>query len=377
MRIFHINMHKKWGGQPNRVLTTAEGLRALGHEVVLSAPRGAMLTERAAARGFEVFDDLELLRGFRPLSLRRDVRKLRTHFLAKRYDIIDTHGSQDTWAVRYAMIGAEHQPGFVRTRHNIFPVSGNPMNRWLYRRIDHVITISPQVIPLMKAVMPAERCTAIYSAPDPERFAIGDQRAAARAELGIGEDEFVVGKVARLAPEKGHRYLVEAAATLLKSHPRMRFVFVGTGRSRPELEEQIARLGIADRVLLTGFREDVPRLLQAFDLFVLSPTDGESLGTSILEAFLCERPVVATDVGGVCESVIDGETGRLVPPASSEALVSAIRFMMDHPGEARRMALAGKARVEERFTPEGIARQTQAVYERVLAERRIPRSSER
>jgi glycosyltransferase involved in cell wall biosynthesis len=366
LRIFHINMHRQWGGQPNRVLMTAEGLRSLGHDVVVSGPRGCMLVERARARGFEVFDDLELARGFRPLSMRRDVTALRAHFGARRYDVIDTHGSQDTWAARLAARGLEPRPAFVRTRHNIFPVSGNFMNRWLYRGIDHVVTVSPQVIPLLGNVIAAEHCTAIYSAPDPERFRVGPARDEARAELGIAAQEQVVGVVARLAPEKGHRVLIDAAPEILRALPRTRFVFVGRGRSRPDIEAQIAALGLRDRFILTGFREDVPRLLQAFDLFVLCPTDGESLGTSILEAFTMGLPVVATDVGGVSESVIAGRTGWLVPPGQPGPLAAAVVEALTHREEAARRAAQGRARVAEIFTPEAIARQTEAVYLKVL-----------
>ncbi|MEQ8820215.1 MAG: glycosyltransferase family 4 protein [Sumerlaeia bacterium] len=372
LRIFHINMHHKWGGQPNRILTTALGLRARGHHVCVSGPKGAMLVERAGAQGLAAFDDLELHRGFRPASMWRDIKALEAHFRAEKYDVIDTHGSQDTWASAFALrrLAAGERPAFVRTRHNIFPVAKHPLNRWLYRQIDHVVTISPQVIPLMEGLLPAEAFTAIYSAPDPKRFDVGDCRAAVREELDVAADAEIVGVVARLAPEKGHRVLLDAAPAILEARPQVRFIFVGTGRSRPAIEEQAAALGIADRVILTGFREDVPRLLQAFDLFVLPPISGESLGTSILEAFLMERPVVATDVGGVRESVRDGETGRLVPAENPAALAEAILDQLSHPNRAKDWARAGKALVEAEFTPEMIGRKTEDVYRRVLAARR-------
>src|SRR5690606_17752144 len=133
----------------------------------------------------------------------------------KRYDIIDTHGSQDTWRVLFALrqMPKDQRPVFVRSRHNIFPVSGNVMNRWLYSHIDHVITVSPQVIPHLAKVMPAEKCTSIYSAPDIDRFAKLDAetpqiREALRGELGIAPEDVVIGVVGRLAPEKGHTHLI-------------------------------------------------------------------------------------------------------------------------------------------------------------------------
>jgi len=371
LRIFHINMHLGWGGQPNRVLTTAVGLRSRGHHVCISGPKGAMLNERARAAGFDVFDDLELRRGFRPLSMARDVSALAAHFRAAKYDILDTHGSQDTWACAFALPRLDGpRPGFVRTRHNTFPVARHPLNRWLYRRIDHVVTISPQVIPLMEGLLPIDCFTPIYSAPDPARFQVPDAREDVRRELGAAPDDELVGVVGRLAPEKGHAVLIDAMPAILEMRPRAKFVFVGKGRSREAIEAQLARMGLADKVQVLGFRTDVPRLLKAMDLFVLPPISGESLGTSILEAFLMEVPVVATDVGGVGESVRDGRTGRLVPHSNPAALAEAIVDMLSHPDRAKEWARAGKALVESEFTPEMIAEKTEAVYRSVLARRR-------
>lgn len=376
LRILHTNMHKAWGGQPNRILTTMVGLRERGHEVTIAGPRGAELHRRARDLGFDVFEDLELRRGFHPLSLWGDVRSLRRHLRQVRHDLVDTHGSQDTWVFALACLGLEYKPAFVRTRHNIFPVRRHPANVWLYRRIDHAITISPQVIPHMSGLLAPEQFTPIYSAPDPARFDVTESREAVRRELGYEDVDKVIGVVARLAPEKGHTVLLEAAPSILERHPRARLLFVGTGRSRPALEEQVRRLGLDDKVHFAGFRQDVPRLLQAMDLFVLPCTSGESLGTSILEAFLMQRPVVACDVGGVCESVRDGATGRLVPPGDARALAEAIVDQLDHPERAQQWALAGKRLVEAQFTPARIAEQTEDVYRRVMQERKAVASGE-
>jgi glycosyltransferase involved in cell wall biosynthesis len=233
--------------------------------------------------------------------------------------------------------------------------------------------VSPQVIPFLSEVMPPEKCTSIYSAPDIERHGELDADSAnirreVRQELGLPVDACVIGVVGRLAPEKGHRFLIEAAPAIVDAVPTAQFVFAGQGRSRGDIESRVAALGpeLAKRFHVLGFREDVPHLLRGFDIFVLPSTEGESLGTSILEAFLAERPVVASDLGGVRESVIEGVTGRLVEPGNASALANAIISLVQNPESARAMALAGRQRVEELFSPEGIARQTDAVYHAVL-----------
>ncbi|MBN1868193.1 glycosyltransferase family 4 protein [Candidatus Sumerlaeota bacterium] len=369
MKIFQINMHRAWGGQPNRVLTESLEVAKRGHEVWIAGPRDCELVQRARRAGLPVFDDLRLRRGLRPRSFLRDIATLRRLFARERFDLIHTHGSQDTWVCALATRKMRPRIPIVRSRHNTFAISGNLFNRWLYRHcIDHVVTISPQVNDYLvsKNLMSPGQITAIYSVPDPERFA-GADPTGAREEFGFGPDDEVVVSAARLAPEKGHVHLVEAAAILREEFPHARYLFAGTGRSRPEIEARIARHGLEGVVVLAGFRHDVPRLLAMSDIFCLSPVGGESLGTAILEGFLMKLPAVATDVGGVCESVRDGETGFLVPPGDPEALANGLRNLLADPDLRKRFGDAGHRMVHREFTLEQLGERTEKVYRDVLA----------
>ncbi|MFP4381246.1 MAG: glycosyltransferase [Candidatus Sumerlaeia bacterium] len=372
MKIFHINMHNAWGGQPNRVLTKSIELQKLGHEVWVAGPYRCTLVQRAEAAGLKTFDKLELRRGLRIPSFRRDVQNLTQLFRREKFDILHTHGSQDTWITAFAARKFTPRIPLVRTRHNIFPIKGHLLNRWLYHKcIDHVITVSPQVNVYLtsQGLKQEDEITAIYSAPDQERFDCSRQYEGVREEFGLAEDDIVVAMVARLAPEKGHVHLVDAAAKLKDQYPRAKFLCIGTGRSRPDIEARIVEHGLENRVILTGFRKDVPRLLSAADIFVLSPVAGESLGTSILEGFLMKLPAVATDVGGVCESVRDGKTGFLVPPADPDALAEALEKLIQDPELRKQFGNAGHDMVLEEFTVEQLAKNTEAVYKKVLADR--------
>jgi len=376
LKIFHINMHRHWGGQPNRVLTESLGLRELGHEVWVAGPRGSLLTQRARAAGLSTFETLELRRGFRPASAWRDLCALRELFRRERFDIIHPHGSQDAWLAQFAARALTPRPVLVRTRHNTFPVAGHWLNRWHYGQFDWVITISPQVNALVSGPtgFPPERISAIYSAPDPTRFYPHPPDPALRGGLGLPPGAPVVGMVARLAPEKGHPLLLKAAARVLREFPETRFVCVGEGRSRAAIEALAGQLGLRDRLILTGFRDDVPELVALFDVFVLSPISGESLGTSILEAFCMEKPVVATEVGGTGESVREGRTGFLIPPGSEAAqvagLAEAILKLLRDSALRARMGQAGRAMVLEEFSPRHLAEQCAALYQRLVAQKR-------
>lgn len=376
MKILHTNMHHRWGGQPNRILTESVYLAELGHEVWIGGPKGCVLCERARKRGLGAFDDLELRTGFRPGSLIRDRRRFLDFLQHEKFDVLHSHGSQDTWLCALALTRLDPQPVFIRTRHNTFPIATHPINRWLYNRMDWVITVSPQVIPLVarNGLFPEERVSSIYSAPDPERFSPRPPAPELRESLGIPESAPVVGVVGRLAPEKGHELLVNAAVSVVERFPETRFLLVGEGRSRRGIEEQIASLGLERNFVITGFREDVPDLVAQMDIVALTPTSGESLGTALLEAFCMEKPVVATEVGGTGESVRTGKTGFLIREGPRETkeqgIAEALLRLLEDPELRERLGKAGRQMVLEEFSPQALARKSLDLYQTLVDEKR-------
>ena len=187
--------------------------------------------------------------------------------------------------------------------------------------------------------------------------------------LGIELDRFasgrrvlegrVVGNVARLAEQKGHRDLIAAAARVLERHPDVRFVVAGEGELRAELETLAAPLG--DRFELLGERRDVPDLLASFEVFAF-PSHFEGLCLAVIEAQAAGVPVVATPVGGIRETVVEGETGFLVPVGDPHALAERISWCLDHADEARRVAVEARGRVAAQFDVERMVAQTLALY---------------
>ena len=184
--------------------------------------------------------------------------------------------------------------------------------------------------------------------------------------LGIDLDRFgsarpalekqrpLVGTVARLAPQKDHRTLVEAARLV----PEAEFVLVGDG----ELREELERLAEGLPVRFLGARDDVPELLASFDVFAL-PSLYEGLCLAVIEAQAAGVPVVATPVGGIRETVVDGETGLLVPPGDPPALARAIRRLLEDRPAAEAMATEARRRVRERFSIDRMVEETLALYE--------------
>jgi L-malate glycosyltransferase len=163
-------------------------------------------------------------------------------------------------------------------------------------------------------------------------------------ELGIPDGAPVVGNVAALTGHKDHATLLAAAARVATRAPDARFVIVGDGELREELEALSRRLGLERRCLFAGFRADLDRLIPAFTVFCLS-SHMEGLGTSLLDAMAFGVPVVATAAGGIPEVVADGITGRVVPPRDADALAAALVDALDSPARRAAWGRAGRLRL--------------------------------
>jgi glycosyltransferase involved in cell wall biosynthesis len=167
--------------------------------------------------------------------------------------------------------------------------------------------------------------------------------------------------VARLEEQKGLEHLVEAAALI----PDVVFVIAGEGSRRAPLEARAQALGVHDRLVFLGYRQDVPDLLACCTVFVL-PSLFEGLPLAVLEAMGAGRPVVATRIGGTDEIITDGYTGLLVPPRDSVALARAIRRVLSDTDLARRLGKAGQRRALYEFSAERMAAQVTHIYDELL-----------
>jgi glycosyltransferase involved in cell wall biosynthesis len=174
-------------------------------------------------------------------------------------------------------------------------------------------------------------------------------RALIRRRLGLGEDAFLVCAAGRLSVEKGQRYLIDAAPTLVLQNPKLQILVLGEGRERKRLEDQVVRLKMRNHVIFAGFKDDVRPWIQACDVMA-NPSLTEGVPNVLLEAMALGTPVVATRVGGVPDLVQHGESGLLVPPADPSALASAIHDVHANPPEALRLARNAQMRVFQEYS---------------------------
>jgi glycosyltransferase involved in cell wall biosynthesis len=204
---------------------------------------------------------------------------------------------------------------------------------------------------------PRRKIEVIYNAVDAGRFRNQDG-SALRKRLTGGHDRPLVLTCARLDPQKGYEVLLEAATAL----PDVAFAFAGDGPERATLEARSASLGLADRVQFLGFRADIPRLLDACDVFAL-PSLYEGSSLAVLEAMAARRPVVSSDIGGTNELITHGRSGMLVRPGDAAALADVIAHLLAEPGLRAHLTQCAAERVEREFTPAAMADAVQRIYD--------------
>jgi glycosyltransferase involved in cell wall biosynthesis len=218
----------------------------------------------------------------------------------------------------------------------------------------------------------AEKTRVIYNGVNSERVAANEvELAALRASLGIPAAALVVGIVASLTAAKDYPTFLSSARIVLDALPSARFLIVGDGPLRQELEATAAQLGLADSVLFAGHQMRVAPFIGSFDVAVLSSCDYEGCSNYLLEAMGLGRPVVATDIGGNRELVHQGETGLLVPPRDPGALASAVLTLLGDRALASRLVDAARTRFQAGFSVPTMVRQYEQLYEELLQKKGV------
>ena len=365
VKIIHVITRLIVGGAQENTILTCEGLHELGHQVTLvtgptRGPEGS-LVERARGGGYDYVEIPELIRAVNPWYDARARRYLEMEFRDRRPDVVHTHSSKAGILGRFAARDAR-VPIVVHTIHGMSfnrtqPWPVRKLYAWLEwmaaRRSDAIVTVADAMIEQSVAagICRREKMKTIYSGMEVGDFTpTAYDREAVRQSWGVGDDEIVVGTIARLFRKKGYEQLLPIMAAAAKREPRLRFVWVGDGAHRLEYEAQLARLGLRESTTLTGLvpPEEIPELLAAFDILAHT-SQWEGLPRGVVQALLMRVPVVAFDVDGTPEVVREGQTGRLVKLNDLDGFVDALLALASDPDGRRRMGATGRAYCLERF----------------------------
>lgn len=260
------------------------------------------------------------------------------------------------------------------TAHNCLP---QPESRWygithgklqkrMLRSLNRVITVSEAVKQDFCQFIPDYRIATIYNGIDHQKFnQISPQTA--RALLNFQTQHYVIGIVSRLIPEKGLETLLRSASLLKNIQPNFRFVILGDGPSKNQLQQYRDALGLQDYVQFLGYRDDVPQLLAGWDLFVL-PSLSEGFSISVLEAMAAKLPVVVSDIPSMHEMVTHGKSGFLTPPDDAASLAKAILDIAKDQRRAQAMGEYNFNRVKKLFGIETMIQKTEKQYANLLEE---------
>ncbi len=356
MRIVHLVIGGEIAGGQTVALQLARAARASGHEVAFIAPAVGSFTELAEGEGFRVH--------VLPFSGALDVRallRLRRLLAATRADVLHTHvhfsgnvlGRLGGRLAGAAVIAHMHIENVFRS-DGLGRAAQVALDDLTARLCPHIVAVSEATREsLLRQGYPA-RVVTVHNGID-----VGAPAAPVRVVEGP-----TILHVGRLCDVKGQRELIRALAELDAFVVLVGRDLEAGGAFQQRLEREAERLGVSDRVLFVGYRDDVPGLLAGCDVFCL-PSWIEGLPVTVLEAMAQARPVVASAVGGTPEVLVDGETGLLVPPRNLQALAGALGRLLDDPELARRLGEAGRARVEERFSERAMTERVLALYAEV------------
>jgi glycosyltransferase involved in cell wall biosynthesis len=372
--VHHVITRLIAGGAQENTILSCQAIQDRFEVLLITGPpegREGSLIEDARRRGIDVRVIDELVR---PVSPSRDAaafRRLRGMFESGHPDIVHTHSSKAGILGRAAAWCAK-VPVIVHTNHGLPFYDDQPLPLrafyWALEKLasrvtDAVVCVGEEMRrkSIAARLGPAEQFEVIYSGIETELFV---EAADTRACLGIPADVPVIGIVSRMAKHKGHRYLVEAAP------PGVHLLFVGDGEERESIESLVAARGLKATFAGHVPPEAVPDLIASMDV-VVHPSLWEGLPRAAVQALLVGRPVVAFDCDGASEVVIDGVTGRLVPPKSVDALSSALREILGRSDRGRSLGLAGRGRVLRQFDWRVAGDQLAALYERLVTKQTV------
>jgi glycosyltransferase involved in cell wall biosynthesis len=362
VKVLHVLIGGEVAGGQVVALQLARATRARGDDASFAVPRRGAFSRLAEAEGFSVAV-ADVNRTYRLGAAARLAR------VARGFDLVHTH-TLAAANVLARVAGRLAGTPVVSHLHieNVFRPATEPA----LRRLDNVTArLCARLIAVSEDTRrayerqgyPATRIEVVYNGVDARAASNGGLR----AEVGIPQDAPLVAELGRLCDVKGQRELIRSLAGL----PDARLLLIGRdleqdGAFQAELEREADRLGVRDRVVFTGHRDDARALLAEADVVAL-PSWTEGLPLAALEAMAEGRPVVATPVGGTPEVVVDGETGLLVPARDHDALRAALGRLLADPDLRRRMGEAGARRVRERFSLDAMCEHVLRIYDEVAA----------
>ncbi|MGH7403490.1 MAG: glycosyltransferase family 4 protein [Candidatus Rokuibacteriota bacterium] len=368
MTIRQIVSCRGWSSDAYWAARAAVELERAGHDVALVCRRSseARVMRRAREAGVGRLETLHLSSGVAPIADVGDLRRLVAWLPGTQ--ILHVHRGKEHWLAAIANRLSNTRRPIVRTRHIVQPVRPHALNRWLYRSAtDLVVTVTDAIRRQLVAsgLGTDDRVVALPGGVDAERF-----RPDARARHGVEPRELLkvppdvplIGLVSGFRVMKGQETVVETAARLAAAGHRFHLVFIGEGPFTGRVRGLVQAAGLADRVSLVGFLDDLPAVIAALDVALYAALESDGMSRVLWEYLASAVPVVATRVGVVPEVLDDGRTALLVPAGEPAPLAAAIARLLGDAALRKRLGEAGADLVRERFSGARLAEALTALY---------------
>ncbi len=366
IRVLEMIDEASLGGGQMHVLLLAKHLNKNDFDVTIATEPSGFLVEKAKEIGISTL----------PITISNSLRwktllAIRRLLHQNNFDILHTHGGTAGFWGRVAAVLNGSPRVRIHTYHGLHYLSeahDAPKTFHLADRIALPFTIKVVCVcqsdlrkGLAANVVTEGKGVVIHNGIETDRFGGNGKRHKLRSALGAKENDIVVGNIGRLHNQKGQSVLLNAFRIVAEHHPDAHLWLIGEGELRDELQRLARELDIEDQVSFLGARTDIPELLSAMDIFVLSSLwEGQPI--ALLEAMVSGKPVVATNVDGIPEIIENGKSGLLVEPMNGNELASAIRRLIDDPQMMRTLALSGLERITEEFTAHRMAERIAELY---------------
>lgn len=363
MTILHLSSAKSWRGGEQQIAYLIEALQSRKVKQWVFCPKGTPLHQYCLEQ------KIACATYRKTFSVNPYPAYLLAQLIAREnIQLVHMH---DSHAHSFACIGAQLfgiKTPFVLSRRVAVPIKKNAFSLWKYRHpsIQRIICVSQSIKKILaSAVHDQSRLTVVYDGIDLQKFAPSDRQKDLRSEYQIANDLLLIANIAAIEPFKDYFTFVDTAERLLREKMKAHFLIIGgDGGQESALKEYIAQKELTTHFSFTGFRKDVPQILPSIDLLLFT-SKMEGLGSSVLDAFACRVPVVATNAGGLPEIVIHQKTGLTASVGDAADLAKQVKTMLTNPDLRQQLTNGATAHLQQ-FTKTNMGKQTYQVYQQVL-----------
>lgn len=362
MKILHLSSERTWRGGEQQIAYLIDGLLEEGHDCFVACKKNSAFEKHCVNNNINHIS-LSFSNEF-DIFTAWQIRNFTKEF---DIDIVHAHsGHSHAISVWASILGSTSK--LILSRRVDFEIKKNWFSKFKYNysKIKHVICVSDAIKNVVsKGLKQPEKCITIHSGIDINRFKNASNNNVLRNELGIDNKMKIVANISAIAPHKDYYTFVDAAAEILKLRRDIVFVIIGDGPEKNNIKNYIDKKGLEGYILLTGFRTDIDKIIKELDVFLIT-SKTEGLGTTILDAFANDIPVVATSGGGISEIVIHNKTGLLAPVSSPKKLAILVNEVIENRELAKEIIAGAKRLLEESFTRQTTSRKTIELYKKSL-----------